>query len=146
MLLADIGSALPEYEIAYFDMSGRGQPEVVDACLASLSRLTGERYSRANVGYITLITQAQVDQARRYRLSQRMMALADKHPFNLGDLLAASGYPQNLQTEAFARIMQSIPIPLNDARTVQQAVKKLSGMEYSFDELGIIIEETSHNS
>jgi hypothetical protein len=42
--------------------------------------------------------------------------------------------------------MQSIPIPLNDARTVQQAINKLTGIAYSFDEIGIITEETPNSS
>ena len=40
-------------------LTGLGRPEVVDAALAALSRLTGQQYNRENVGQMAFLPSAQ---------------------------------------------------------------------------------------
>jgi hypothetical protein len=143
MLMADVEGVLSSEEVAYFDQTGRGRPRVVDGCLDALSRLTGGQYTRENVGSITLLTEEQAEQAVRYRVSQRLLAIRDKHHFHLDELFSVVGSAKSEKVgdNILPRIISAIPITLEDARKVQEGVEKLSGMEYSFDELGIIVEE-----
>jgi len=48
MLIED--TQLPPDEVRRVDTTGLGTPEMIDAMLASLSRMTGRTYTRENVG------------------------------------------------------------------------------------------------
>ena len=63
-LISDIDCAIPSAEIIYFDETGMGRPEVVDSCLASLSRLVEVEYNRTNVGQITFPLSSKVEENR----------------------------------------------------------------------------------
>jgi hypothetical protein len=143
VLMVDIEGILPKEEIDYFDQTGRGRPCVVDAYLNALSCLTGQQYTREDVGYITLLTEAQIERAMRYRVSQRLLAVRDKHRLHLGELFADVGTRKSEKPDdaVLACIISAIPIALEDARKVQKGVERMAGMEYSFDELGMIIEK-----
>ncbi|HLZ60251.1 MAG TPA: hypothetical protein VKR06_25155 [Ktedonosporobacter sp.] len=54
-MVSDIDVSISEEAIKIFDRTGQGVSYVVDACLDSLSRLSGVEYSREMVGGIRLL-------------------------------------------------------------------------------------------
>ena len=46
------GAQITFHAAEFFDQFGVGEPTVIDALLASLSRLTGTEYNRLNIGSI----------------------------------------------------------------------------------------------
>ncbi|HLZ55333.1 MAG TPA: hypothetical protein VKR06_00185 [Ktedonosporobacter sp.] len=142
MLIADTDRYIFPAAITDFDATGWGEFYVIDAALASLSRLSGQSYSRANVGGIVFILSANgacVSPAPMGALPirPRLLHLRDYYKLSLYKLLEATQVDHNV----LYYMIRGRPVERAAVERVLSAISAFTGVNYTVENVDAALED-----